>query len=242
MSVDEVSSDVMDRYRKVDVATVYTGLSDRGYEICFMRGVHAYTPGERLVARARTLRYLPVRPDLQAEKRGGTPGNYELNNPEAPEYLAMGMCGPGDVLVCDGMRNAGAANLGDVKLFQLKMQHAEGLVTDGGIRDLKVVAGYGLKVFAGGRTPTAARFVMTEAEHNVDIQCGGVLVRPGDLIVGDDDGVVVVPKQLASDIIDWVEEHEAAEEWVKEKVIEENVAPGKYYPPTDALKKKLREG
>ena len=70
-------------------------------------------------------------------------------------------------------------------------------------------------------------------EANVTIQCGGVAVRPGDLIVADDDGVVVVPEIIAKEVIDWVEEHEAVEEYVKGLIEKENVAPGKYYPITE---------
>ena len=81
---------------------------------------------------------------------------------------------------------------------------------------------------------------MTEYAANVDIQCGGTLVRPGDLIIGDDDGVVVVPKQLAVPVLEWAEEHEAAEQYVLELVEKEGVAPGKYYPPTDDFKARMR--
>ena len=71
-------------------------------------------------------------------------------------------------------------------------------------------------------------------EANVTIGCGGVAVRPGDLIVADDDGVVVVPERIVEEVIDWVEEHEAVEEYIKGLIEAEGVAPGKYYPPTDA--------
>ena len=73
---------------------------------------------------------------------------------------------------------------------------------------------------------------MTEYEDNVDIQCDGVLVRPGDIIYGNDDGVVVVPKHLAEEVVEWCELYEAAEEYIKNKAEEERVPPGKYYPPT----------
>ena len=126
----------------------------------------------------------------------------------------MALCGPGDALVVDFMRQPYATDLGDVKLLQLQMQGADGFVTDGAIRDLDVIAGYGFAVFAQRRTPTALEYGKAY-EVNVPIQCAGVLVRPGDLIAADDDGVVVVPAALAEEVIDWVEEHEEAEEHVK---------------------------
>ena len=78
-------------------------------------------------------------------------------------------------------------------------------------------------------------------EANVTIGCGGVAVRPGDLIVADDDGVVVVPECAVERVIDWVEEHEAVEEYIKGLIEAEDAAPGKYYPPTDEMIRRYRE-
>ena len=109
------------------------------------------------------------------------------------------------------------------------------MVTDAAIRDLDIVAqDYGIAIFAGGRTPMGGAGEIDPYEANGTIQCGGVAGRPGDLIVGDDDGVVVVPALIAEEVIDWVEEHEAVEEYVKGLIQQENVAPGAYYPITDA--------
>ena len=232
MADQDISRELMERYRKVAVATVYSGVRRLGYEPCFMREVRSFSPGSVLVGRARTLRFIPPRPDIMSETHQGE---------DSPEYRAMGACGPDDVLVCDAMGRRYAAIGGDVKLLQLKMRGAEGVVTDGGIRDLGIVSGYGLTVFAGDRTPMGGAGEVDPYEDNVTIQCGGVAVRPGDLIVGDDDGVVVVPRQLAADVIDWVEEHEQVEEFVKGLVQAENVAPGKYYPPTDEIVRRFRE-
>src|SRR3970040_110349 len=104
-----------------------------------------------------------------------------------------------------------AAIGGDVKLLQLSMNRADGLVTDGAIRDLDVIVRekYNLIVYAQDRTPYGGRPWADPAEENVDIQCGGVLVRPGDVVVGDDDGLVVVPSWIAEEICAEVEEHEA---------------------------------
>ena len=203
MAGQAISQDLLERYKKVTVATVYGGVRRLGYEPCFMRGIRAFTPGAHLVGRARTLRFIPPRPDIMKETHRGE---------DSPEYRAMGSCGPGDVLVCDAMGRKYAAIGGDVKLLQLKMVGAEGVVTDGAVRDLDTVRGYGLKLFAGGRTPTGGAPEVDPYEDNVTIQCAGVAVRPGDLIVGDDDGVVVVPEQVAEEVIEWVEEHEQVEE------------------------------
>lgn len=232
MAEGVITQEIVERYKKVAGATVYSAVRAFGYEPCFMRGVHAFTPGGMLVGRAKTLRFVPPRADIMAETHRGA---------DSPEYEAMGSCEPGDVLVVDGMGRKYAAIGGDVKLLQLKMRGAAGLVTDGSIRDLDIVKDYGLKVFAGGRTPMGGADEIDPFEANVTIGCGGVAVRPGDLIVGDDDGVVVVPECVVERVIDWVEEHEAVEEYIKGMIEEEGVAPGKYYPPTDATIKRYHE-
>jgi regulator of RNase E activity RraA len=231
MTTKDLPNELLERYRKMPVATVYGGVRTAGYEPCFMVGVLPFTPGEKLAARARTLRYIPTRPDIMRETH---------RDADSPEYRAMALCGPGDVLVCDAIGERLAAIGGDVKLLQLKMAGAEGVVTDGGIRDLDGVRGYGLKVFAGGRTPRGGGPEIDPYEENVTIQCGGVAVRPGDLLVGDDDGVVVVAKAIAHEVIDWVEEHDRVEEHIKGLIQKEKVAPGKYYN-TEAMERFHKE-
>ena len=96
-------------------------------------------------------------------------------------------------------------------------------------------------MFAGDRTPTGGQPEIIPYEDNVTIQCAGVSVRPGDLIVGDGDGVVVAARTLAEEVIDWVEEHEQVEEYVKGLIEREGVAPGKYYPITDETVKRYHQ-
>jgi 5-oxopent-3-ene-1,2,5-tricarboxylate decarboxylase/2-hydroxyhepta-2,4-diene-1,7-dioate isomerase len=220
MAEQEISQQVLDRFRKVAVATVYSGVRQMGYEPCFMKGVRAMTPGARLAGRARTLRFVPPRPDIIKETSRGA---------DSPEYQAMGSCGPGDVIVMDALGKSWASIGGDVKLLQLKMVGAEGLVTDGAIRDFDAVNRYGMKLFAGGRTGAVGQPDIAPYEANVTIQCGGVAVRPGDVIVGDDDGVVVVARSIALQVLEYAEEHEQLEEHIKSMIEKEKVAPGKYY-------------
>lgn len=233
MAPVEVPQSILDRFKKIPVATVYTEVRNHVGEPCFMEGVRAMTPGKRLAARARTLRFLPPRPDIIKEQRRGE---------DSAEYRAMARCGPGDVLVADIMGKRYAAIAGDVKLLQLALNQADGLVTDGAIRDLDVLnnEGYNLIVYAQDRTPTGGRPWAEPIYENEDIQCGGVLVRPGDVLVGDDDGIVVVPSWFAAEAIELAEEHEAVEQYIKEKIKKEKVAPGKYYPPTPAMFEEYR--
>ena len=222
----DVAQEILDRFKKLPVATVWARVSrDAGVPLPFMENVYPLTKKRRLAARARTLRYLPPRPDLSSEIKKGE---------ESPEYVAMGRCGPGDVLVADMMHATRACIFGDVKALPLKMNNEDGIVTDGGMRDLDILEdeGYDLVVYAGARTPYGGGPWAIPAEENVDIQCSGVLVRPGDVLVGDGDGVVVVPSWFAEECVQIVEEHEGVEAYIKEKIEKEGCAPGKYYPPT----------
>ncbi len=225
-----VSQEVLDGLKTIPSATVYSGVRSFGSTVNVCEGLVNFTPfppGQRLAARARTLRFLPTRADLTAEKPGGE---------SDPEYIAMGRCGPGDVLVADIMGARRDVVAGDVKLLQLAMNNADGVIIDGAIRDLDVITeeGYGLAVYAKHRS-FHGNPEFTPAEENVQIQCGGALVRPGDVIVGDNDGVLVVPSWMAEAVLEWAVEHEDAENYIKQKVRAEGVAPGKYYPPTDDL-------
>ena len=193
-----------------------------GYLPCFMRGVRAFTPGNHLVGTAKTLRFVPPRPDIAAE--------VGIEGSESPEYRAMASCQNGEVLVCDAMGVKYGSIGGDVKLLQLKMVGAAGVVTDGAIRDLDVVKTYGLSVFAQERTlPGGQMEGIMPYEENVTIACGGVAVRPGDLIVGDDDGVLVVARSIIMKVLEWAEDHEISEEYIKKRIQTENVSPGNYY-------------
>ena len=220
----EVRQDVLDGLKALPTATVYSAVRQFGSPFNVCEGLVNLTPGTRLAARARTLRFLPIRADLISERPAGE---------HSTEYVAMGRCGPGDVLVVDisGVRKDVAA--GDVKLLQLAMNKADGIVVDGAIRDLDVMVdeGYGLAVYAKHRS-FHGNPEYTPAEENVQLQCGGALVRLGDVMVGDNDGVLVVPSWMAEAALEWAIEHEDAENYVKEKIRAEGVPPGKYYPPT----------
>ena len=224
----EVSQNVLDGLKSIPTVTVYSAVRSMGSHLNVCEGLVNFTPGkERFSARARTLRFLPNRPDIASERVPGA---------DSIEYVAMGRCGPGDVLVTDIMGSREDVVAGDVKLLQLAMNNADGVVIDGAIRDLDVILDedYGLMVYAKARSfhgnPTAI-----PAEENVQIQCGGALVRPGDVLVGDNDGVLVVPSWMAEAALEWAIDHEGAENYIKEKVRAEGVAPGKYYPPNDDL-------
>ena len=228
----EVPQSVLDRLKKVCTATVLTTLWKKGYAKTFMEGVRPLTPGRCMAARARTLRFLPTRPDLAKEV---------IRGEESPIYQAMALCGPGDALVMDAMRLPYACIGGDVRMLQLKINGAEGIVSDGAIRDVPTIAEYGLIVYAANPTPKVGASDMLFYDWNLPVQCGGVLVRPGDVVMGDEAGVVVIPAPLAEEIVATAEETEEAEEFVKQLIEKEGCNPGRYYPLTDESMRLFRE-
>ena len=241
-----VSDEVLERFRKVTSATAYSAVwrldppggqewfASANYQLCLMRGVKAYTPGKALVGRAQTLRFVPARPDLLVQTRKGA---------NSPEYLAMAKCGPNDVLLVEAHTfDEYACILGNMKTRQLWHNKAQGLVTDGAIRDLQmIVDDYELAIFAKNRSPAGNLPFLESFEEGRVVNVGGVLVIPGDVIVADDDGVVVVPADRAEEIIDWIEEQEEAEQFVIGLIDAERVPPGTYYPISGETKERFRE-
>jgi len=155
----------------------------------------------------------------------------------------MARCGPGDVLMVEAHTfDDYACILGNMKTRMLWHKKAEGIVTDGAIRDLQMISDeYGLSVFAANRSPAGNLPFIEAYEENEPVNVGGVLVMPGDVIVADDDGVVVVPSGRAEEVIDWIEEQEEAEQWVIDLIDKEQVPPGVYYPISEETKERFRE-
>ncbi|MDA1280451.1 MAG: hypothetical protein O3B95_10520 [Chloroflexi bacterium] len=222
-----VSDELLSKYESVSNATVLGELSRRGYLKVFMNNVHSLAKGRRLVGRAVTLRYLPSRPDLQKQVTRG--GHGEGFN-ETPRWDALEALTPGDCLVADCMGLSMTSTGGDVVFSRILTRKAAGLVTDGGVRDGHKVVRYGFPVYAGGSTPTIGEPNVLPYEVNEPVQCGGVLVWPGDVILGDDDGIVVLPAQLAEEIYDECVHHDEIEQAILEHTQREGVSPKTFYP------------
>ncbi len=177
-----------------------------------------------MAGRAVTLRFVPHRPDLAEDKPKGV---------NSAEYVAFELCGPGEVIVIDAMGWKYSSIGGDIKFLRLMQRRVGGLVTDGGVRDSKALKQYGFPVYSASLTAKQGPADFWPWQVNDAIQCGGVLVRPGDAVVGDDDGVVIVPQSEVEDVIRIAQEREEVEEVIKEQLNVENCSPGKYYPFND---------
>lgn len=204
----ELTEDLRERLGRVGVATLSVALRKRGYHDVVIEGVHALQPGQRLVGRARTLRFIPFRPDLFASHGGGF--NAQKRAFDAVE--------PGEVLVVEARGERRTGTVGDVLALRAKVRGAAGVVTDGGVRDAEMVAEIGLPVFSQGPHPAVLGRRHVPWETDVTIACGGAAVQPGDVIVGDGDGVIVIPAALVDEVLAESEQQEREDAWVAEQV------------------------
>ena len=230
MPIDDQA--ILTNLRALPSSTLLDVMDGLGNVNTQMRDVHSLLPTQKMVGRAVTMRYVPSRPDLRAKVIGG---------PDSAEYQAMELCGPGDVLVMDAMRTGDPSAAGDIKLWRLKQRGAEGIVTDGGLRDVATLETYGIGLFAACETNMTMPSHMLPFEAQTAVQCGGVLVMPGDYITADDGGVIVVPAAQVEEIIAKAQEYDALENAVKKQLEQEDVSPGKYYPFNDAAHALLKK-
>jgi len=190
------------------VAGLSQALRRRGLDNVSIDGVHPVRPGCKLVGTAKTLRFLPNREDLFRSHGGG----YNA------QKRAFDAVAPGEVIVIEARGERGSGTLGDVLALRATVRGAAGIVTDGGVRDLAAVADIGIPVFSLGAHPAVLGRKHVPWDIDIDIACGGATVLPGDVIVGDDDGVIVIPAALAGEVADAALAQETQDAWIAAQV------------------------
>jgi regulator of RNase E activity RraA len=219
----------IDRLRLVSTATLTTQLFKRGLRNAFMQGVRPLGRYDgNLVGPAFTLRNIPAREDLDTVS--------VFSNPEHAQRKAIEIAPEGYVLVIDCRGDTRAACAGQILATRLMKRGVAGLVGDGGIRDAGPI-GEMLRfpVFCAGPSAPLNLARHHAVESNVPIGCGGVAVYPGDIIVGDRDGVVVIPHAMADAVAGDAAEQEALEEFLLERVTDGAALPGTY-PPDESTR------
>jgi regulator of RNase E activity RraA len=168
-------------------------LSRHGLRNVFLLGLRRVTPGsDRMVGEAYTLRFIPAREDID------TMLNYQRD--DNPHRRAIEECPSGAVLVIDSGGSVRASSAGDIMVARLLQRGVKGIVTDGGFRDTPSIARIGLPAFQRENAPPATPIALHPLSLNEPVGCAGVAVYPGDIVVGDDEGVVVIPSHLAADV------------------------------------------
>lgn len=212
------SPDFLERLSKVAVATLSSLARKEGYNEISIDGVRPMVPGQKIVGRARTLRYVPHRPDLF--KAIGAGFNAQKR--------AIDSVNEGEVLVMSARNTEFAGTLGDILALRAKVRGAAGIITDGAVRDWTAVAEVGMPVFAQGPHPAVLGRRHVPYETDVTIDCGGALVQVGDIIVADDDGALAMPPALAEKLLPLAEAQEDEEEFIAKMVAEGHSVDGLY--------------
>lgn len=218
-----MNRDTKRRLLEATTATLTTQLFKRGLRNAFMQGVRRLGPsGPNMVGPAMTLRYIPAREDL--DHLG------VFADPEHPQRKAVETARPGCVLVQDCRGDARAACGGEILMTRLQVRGAAGMVTDGGLRDSGPISAMAMPVFCAAPSAPLNLVLHHATEIDVPIGCGGVAVYPGDIIVGDADGVVVLPAGIADEVAEQAAEQERMERFVLERIAAGAPLPGTYPP------------
>ncbi len=213
---------IVDTLSKVTTATLTTVLLKKGLRNVFLRNTRPLRPGgKRLVGRAFTLRFVPAREDLATPESWGSP----ISTRAAIEAMPAGC-----IAVVDAMGVSDAGIFGDILCARMVKRGVTALVSDGVVRDLAGVLSTGLPVWCNGAAAPPSVAGLTFVAWQQPIACGGVAVFPGDVVVVDDDGAVLIPSALLDEVIAQAVEQERLEAWIMQEVEQGQPLPG-LYPP-----------
>lgn len=221
-----LSDTTRDKLKRVSTATLATALFKRGFRNQMIQDVHPLSPArdESMVGEAFTLRYMPAREDLNDIS--------VFRNPAHPQRKAVEDCPPGAVMVIDSRKNPRAASAGGILVTRLMVRGVAGIVTDGGFRDSAEIAALPFRSYHNRPSAPTNLTLHQAIDINVPIGCGDTPVFPGDVVVGDADGVIVLPAHLADDLATEATEMTAFEDFVAERVRDGQSIIG-LYPATD---------
>lgn len=215
-SASPLSPSLRDKLERVPVAGLSQQLRRRGLDNVTIDGVRPLHPEQKLVGTAKTLRFVPGREDLFASHGGG-------HNAQKRAFDAVR---EGEVIVIEARGEAGSGTLGDILAIRAHAQRAAGIVTDGGVRDLDAVSAVGIPVYTVGAHPAVLGRKHVPWDHDITIACGGTTVQPGDVIVGDADGVIVIPPEIAEEVADAALAQEEEDAWIADRVAEGHPVDG----------------
>jgi len=237
----KVPDAMIERARDLSSEEVWAGLHEQGFKNQFADGFQVLHPGKTMVGRAFTVQFMPLRADVDeiAKNKAKQRGLHDLTN-----QTAIDMLQPGDVLVVDlfGKKVDGTIVGDNLFYYVLKATNGGGLVVDGSIRDLDGIAKIDMPAYFRSTDPTPIGNVMLTG-INVPIRIGGVTVMPGDLVVGDREGVYFVPPQFVKEVLDQADETHIHDEWTKKKFDEGKYKSSEIYgsPKDPKLQEEYRE-
>lgn len=220
---------VIAQLNAVSTATLSYQFAARGFGNMFMADIAPLRPDLRLCGRAVTLRYIPVRADLLKLKKEDTNAQRQI----------IESIGAGEVLVIDARGTTASATMGNILSTRVQVRGAAGIVTDGCFRDYPAIQAMDFPTYARGRHAAVNSTTLLPVDINLPIGCGGVAVVPGDVIVGDAEGVIVIPYDLVEEVARDAAEQEQVEEYILRKVRGGASSIG-LYPPNDNVRAEFR--
>jgi 4-hydroxy-4-methyl-2-oxoglutarate aldolase len=237
----KVPDEMIERARGLSAEEIWAGLEDKKFRNQYADGFQVLHPGKTLVGRAFTVQFMPERSDLEgvAVAKAKAHGIPRLTN-----QTAIDMLQPGDVLVVDlfGKKVDGTIVGDNLFYYVMKATHGGGLVVDGSVRDLDGISEIDMPAYFRSVDPTPIGNVMLTG-INIPIRIGGVTVMPGDLVVGDREGVYFIPPQAVKDVLDHADETHIHDEWTKKKFDEGKYKSSEIYgsPSDPKLKQEYQE-
>ena len=236
----KVPDALIERMRGMSAEDVWTILPGKGFPNHFAGDFKLTKPGTKLVGRVVTAQFMPVRGDLNEiiAAEGKQKGYFGGQNQWVLDQLQ-----PGDVVVIDLFgKNEYGTFVGDNLAYYIMQKTKTGLVVDGAVRDLEGIATFDLPVYYKNAHPTPIRDVMLTG-FNVPIRVGGVTVMPGDIVLGDREGISIVPPQLVEDVVKRGEDTKIHDDWTKMKFREGKYKSSDIYgsPRDPALKQEYEE-
>ena len=237
----KVPDDLIERARGLSAEEIWAVLEDEGFHNQYADGFQVLYPGKTMVGRVFTVQFMPLRSDVDsvAQAKAKQHGLPRLMN-----QTAIDMLQPGDVLIVDlfGKKVNGTIVGDNLFYYVMKATHGGGLVVDGGVRDLDGISEIDMPAYFRAVDPTPIGNVMLTG-INIPIRIGGVTVMPGDLVVGDREGVYFIPPQLVQEVLDRADETHIHDEWTKKKFAEGKYKSSEIYgsPSDPKLKQEYQE-
>lgn len=223
----KLTKEAFEKLHEVSTASLTSELLKLGFRNTFLKDVHPLRPDQRLVGYAFTLRYIPAREDLDLE--------VDYDNSTNPQRLAVEAVGPDEVLVIDSRGETSAASLGHILCTRLQYKGVAGVVTDGALRDYPAIQELDFPTYARAAHGTTSSVLHHPVDFQVPIGCGGVMVCPGDVVVGDAEGIVIIPIAVAEEVAQKCYERDLLESWIQQKVAAGAGIKGVYPPNEETL-------
>jgi regulator of RNase E activity RraA len=221
-----VSQETLNQLMVPSTATLTSILNKHGLWNTFMYNIAPLKPGTKMAGPAYTMRYIPAREDSD---------RIPVDNLVDVQRIAIEQIAKGDVFVIDARGDDSAGTMGSILATRLHVRGAAGIVTDGAYRDSPVIADLGIPAYARSMNARTNKTIHSPVDLQLPIGCGGVAVYPGDIIVGDSEGVIVVPRHLAAEVAEESDGMELREDFITEKIRGGASIVGTYPPDENTL-------